>query len=276
MSSRAKQMSTAEAFITFHKDLMLEARTSLPGKISGVNVVNGKLISVDVQLGIQQLATAKDKVNIETLPAPIVPGVPYVIPRSQTTGFSLTVPIVVGDDALLVFADRSIDNWQSTGKVAAPAEPVIPRTHDITDAIAVIGITNDMTGIANYDMDRIMMRNADKNVCMSVSNDAAEIKNGDLKILLKNGEIIIENGGLKIMLGGGEILLENGASSITMESNQITIDSPLIILSGDALEMASTTNTTTGGGLSSSGGLDFDNHIHSDPQGGNTGPPVNP
>lgn len=238
MTSRAKEMTTAEAFISFHNDLMLERRTALPGKIAAVNVVDGKLQSVDVQLTIQQLVTASDNVNVDPLPAPIVPGVPYVIPRSQTTGFSLTVPIVAGDDALLVFADRSIDNWQSTGKVAPPAEPVIPRTHDITDAIAIIGITNDVTSISNYDMGRIMMRNSDKSVFMSVSNISAEIQNNDLKILLENGQIIIEN----------------GSSSIKIESGKITIDSPIVDING----------------------IVFGTHVHDDPVSGQTGGPENP
>lgn len=260
MSLRAKHLSDSEAYVTFFKDLMLGVRTSIPAKIMKINSLNGGLVSVDVQVYINHTITGADGIQQTQKEIPILAGVPLVMPRSQTTGFSLTIPIAVGDDVLVVFSDRSIDNWQSTGKISPPAEKVTTRTHDLTDAVAIIGIFNDMTPIPNYSFDAIEMRNKQGDVSVSVSNDG----------------IVLDNKGIKISIEGGNISLVNGASSITIESNKITIDSPLVEITGDSFEMGSSSNVTTGGGLTSSGGLDFENHIHSDPQGGNTGPPVNP
>jgi len=45
---------------------------------------------------------------------------------------SLTMPLASGDHGMLVFCERSIDEWFTTGKDSN--EPQDPRRHDLTDA----------------------------------------------------------------------------------------------------------------------------------------------
>jgi len=45
---------------------------------------------------------------------------------------SLTMPLAQGDHGMLVFCERSIDEWFTTGKDSN--EPQDPRRHDLTDA----------------------------------------------------------------------------------------------------------------------------------------------
>ena len=65
---------------------------------------------------------------------PALPGVPILFPRFA--GGALTWPVVAGDPCLLVFGDRSLEEWESAGG-GREVEPADPRTHDLTDALAI-------------------------------------------------------------------------------------------------------------------------------------------
>lgn len=52
---------------------------------------------------------------------------------------ALTVPIVKGDECLLLFADRNIDAWYENGGQAAPYDN---RAHDLSDGIALVGLNS--------------------------------------------------------------------------------------------------------------------------------------
>lgn len=61
--------------------------------------------------------------------------VPVVFPRSGAYGF--TVPITVGDSVMLIFSQRSLDDWIDNG---GEVEVTDYRLHDINDAIAIPGL----------------------------------------------------------------------------------------------------------------------------------------
>ena len=57
-------------------------------------------------------------------------------------GACLTFPIAKGDQCLILFNDRNIDNWYLKGEVK---EPATSRCHDIADGIVLVGIRNLIT-----------------------------------------------------------------------------------------------------------------------------------
>lgn len=67
---------------------------------------------------------------------PVIPDVPVVWPRGG--GALLSFPLERGDGVLLVFSERSLDEWLSQGGEVAPEDP---RTHHLTDAIALPGLS---------------------------------------------------------------------------------------------------------------------------------------
>lgn len=69
-------------------------------------------------------------------PLPAVANVPVAFPSSA--GFAITWPLVPGDPVFLVIADRSIDEWKSSG--APENVPLDTRRFDLTDAIAIPGL----------------------------------------------------------------------------------------------------------------------------------------
>lgn len=52
-------------------------------------------------------------------------------------GVTATFPVNEGDSCILLFNDRELDNWYETGDILAPTTP---RVHDLSDAIALVGL----------------------------------------------------------------------------------------------------------------------------------------
>lgn len=107
---------------------------------------------------------------------PLLEMVPVVFPSGG--GFSFTWPIVPGDECLLVFCDREIDGWQVSGD-GQPPKTV--NMHDISDAIAIVGIRNNKRAVA-----------ASPNTMQLKSN---------------NGQTFVELGAGKIQLVADEIVI---------------------------------------------------------------------
>ena len=61
--------------------------------------------------------------------------VPVVFPMGG--GYELTFPVSAGDECLLIFAERCIDGWFTTGQ---PTPPQDYRQHDLSDAFAIVGV----------------------------------------------------------------------------------------------------------------------------------------
>lgn len=183
-------MSKDEDFITSHKDAMYQTRTSLPGIVESINLDSeGSLDTINVKLAINAFVTDPNNYSIRQQEYPIIPNVPIVMPRSNVAGLSITVPIRQGDSVLLIFADRSIDNWQSSGDVSAPAEQIMPRLHDITDAIAIIGLASEVHPIKNYNNNAVEIRNNSGSIHLSLSDSGINIA-GNVTI---DGDLTVQN-----------------------------------------------------------------------------------
>ena len=59
----------------------------------------------------------------------------------------ITHPITAGDQCLVLFSDYMLDNWKNTGDTV-PSD--FPRRHDISDAIAIVGLRALPQALQNY------------------------------------------------------------------------------------------------------------------------------
>lgn len=59
-------------------------------------------------------------------------------------GAVITCPVAAGDDCLVLFNDRDIDNWFATG---APAQPLTARMHHLSDGLALVGFRSKRTAV---------------------------------------------------------------------------------------------------------------------------------
>lgn len=59
----------------------------------------------------------------------------------------LSMPIKKGDNCIVVFSDRQIDNWLVAGDGQTPA---VGRVHDMSDGVAIVGIRPLTNSIQNF------------------------------------------------------------------------------------------------------------------------------
>lgn len=106
---------------------------------------------------------------------PLLIDIPVVVIRGGAAG--LTMPIKEGDDCLILFNDRDIDNWfngQNTGGVASP------RLHSMSDGIALVGLSSLSTKIESYEAEKVVLFNDQAKFTIgqkfSMKNDAQDLK----------------------------------------------------------------------------------------------------
>jgi hypothetical protein len=160
--------------------MMLGIHTSMPGIIESFDSATN-LVSVKPAI---KMKIAKPGETVSFLDLPVIRNVPICLAQSKQAGLYITVPIKTGDECLLVFSERSIDNFVKSGGVSFPAEgnkQVSPRHHDITDAICIPGVFTVPTALSSWNQDAIEVRNTAGTVKLSISSSKVTIT-GDLEV----------------------------------------------------------------------------------------------
>lgn len=133
----------------------------------------GRIISYDSGSGmasVQPLLSRRQPGGLEE-DMPVINGVPVIFPRAG--GGSLTFPVSKGDGVLLVFSQRSIEEYkESRDKVI----PVDPRAFDLSDAVAIIGLAPGSGGASDA-------------VEMSYKGSTVRIDGGGVTII---GNLVVE------------------------------------------------------------------------------------
>lgn len=71
--------------------------------------------------------------------------------------WSLTFPINQGDECLILFNDRDLDNWFQSGQVGGVASG---RLHSFSDGIALVGLRSTARSLPDYDTTRAVLGNS--------------------------------------------------------------------------------------------------------------------
>jgi hypothetical protein len=159
---------------------------------------------------------------------PIIADCPLIILGSGDT--RITFPIKQGDQCILLFNDRDIDNW-FLGSTSSPN--ATPRLHSFSDAIALIGPNNKNTVIQDYDPIRAIITNGTTKNGINPQTNKLTLTNGtSLNTLLQNLCTQLENLTTQITnltVSGGTIGAGisgtplNSASFITIGNNITSI-----------------------------------------------------
>lgn len=110
---------------------LARVHVSLPGRVERYDATKQL---VDVKPLLQETVTDADG-NETPESLPVICNVPVVFPGAG--GFRLTFPVAIGDTVLLVFTDRSLDEWLARG---GELEPAHLRRHHLSDAVALPGL----------------------------------------------------------------------------------------------------------------------------------------
>jgi len=91
---------------------------------------------------------------------------------------SLTFPIAKGDECLVLFNDRDMNNWFNG---TPGAQVATPRLHSFSDGLILVGLRSLGNVLSDYDSSRAVLRNADAMV--GVSSSKIKIANDTTTLL---------------------------------------------------------------------------------------------
>ncbi len=92
---------------------------------------------------------------------------------------ALTFPIQQGDECLVLFNDRSIDNWLESGGGAGVSSP---RAHSFADGIILVGLRNSTRSLANYDTSHAAIVSGTGSVGVNVATSKVYIANSGVTL----------------------------------------------------------------------------------------------
>ena len=188
-------MSLEETINTAIDNALKELHTSLPAKVLKFDSVKQ---TVNLEIQQQRLYIDGDRIT----PPPLV-DVPVQMFRAG--GFSITMPISVGDTGFVVFAERSLDEWQVLGKVSVPEDS---RTHSISDGVFFPTLHNDKNPISSYSAN-LEIRTESGNGKLAISPD------GKIE-LSKDGEGVLDIISQTLgVLGSATVTVTGGSSAGT-------------------------------------------------------------
>lgn len=140
-----------------------DLHTAMPGIIVSFDAATQ---TATVQPAIKRIFTGLGAVNL-----PLCVDVPVAFPGGGD--FFLTFPVKQGDECILLFSERAIDYWHVSGGTQLPAEY---RLHDLSDAIAVVGLNSQPKKLSNLQMDGAELRSRDRSTYIRLSSDGIHIK----------------------------------------------------------------------------------------------------
>lgn len=163
--------------MTTPSDIVKQAISSYLNSIH--TCLPAKIIDYDFTLQKANVQPVLNKkfLNGDTPQMPVISNVPVVFPRGG--GFNMSWPLNPGDTVLLVFSERSMDNWLQTGGIVTPLDP---RKFDLSDAIAIPGLIpfSEPSGI--QDNESFMIRNGSAR--MKISPDGTYCFHGATEELM--------------------------------------------------------------------------------------------
>ena len=146
--------------------------------------------TADVQIAQKQVA-AVSPTGVQTLQDfPPLRGVPVFFPHGG--GYTLTFPVSPGDECLLIFNDRELDNWLLSGPGLAPTTG---RVHDLSDAMCLVGLRSNPNALAGISTSSCQLRSDDGTTYVEIAADQIVNVVGTLRV---TGDIIAGYGGQNI------------------------------------------------------------------------------
>jgi Phage protein Gp138 N-terminal domain len=162
----------------FRQNLLIEFNSHHIGTIQSFNSSNQTAqVSINYQKTFYKLNPTTGQYDPTLVSYPILADAPVIFLGGATT--SLTFPIAKGDECLVLFNDRDIDNWFAGTSTAGVATP---RLHSFSDAIILVGLRSLPNVLNNYDNVRALLRAGSTNNAIT----ALGVNPNNSKILLTN------------------------------------------------------------------------------------------
>lgn len=170
-----------------------DLHTCMPGVIVAFDPATQ---TAQVQPAVQRIFTEKGAVNL-----PVCVDVPVQFPGGGD--FFLTFPVKAGDECILWFSERAIDNWHTTGGTAPPAEY---RLHDLSDGMAMVGLNSQPRRIPGFSDSATQLRSRSGEFYLEITSA------GKIRIQAENIELHASKSYSWDVAGFGERLTWIGAN----------------------------------------------------------------
>lgn len=133
MDRRERLGSAQTAMRAVQQELAATLWTTLPGVINSYDPASQ---TCTIKPSIK--ARVQDRFGVYSwIELPLCLDCPVHFPAGG--GLAMTFPVQAGDEALIVFADRCIDNWWKSGGIQEQADL---RMHDLSDGFVFVGVSS--------------------------------------------------------------------------------------------------------------------------------------
>ena len=113
--------------------------------------------------------------------------VPIAFPRAG--GLCITYPVAVDDECLVVFADACIDFWWQSGGIQSPKDS---RSHDLSDAIAIFGLSSQPRKLPSVSANAIEIRTDSRSDYISLTAGKLDIQiNGETNVTANKSTVVL-------------------------------------------------------------------------------------
>ena len=209
----------------FRHDLLKNLNCVKVGQIKSYSAGGANQIPTATVLIAQQQVTSIDvKTGVRTLAEyPLLVNVPVYFPGGG--GVNLTFPVSAGDECLVLFNDRQLENWIESGPGQAPT---LPNLHNLSDGICLVGIRSNPRALSDISTTVAQLRTDDGTVHIDVGPSLVTVFAPNVKVHAGISYSWDVNGyGQKITwTGGSNYTIDNYVTGATVTTNNHAIDPP--------------------------------------------------
>lgn len=173
------------------ENLKNSIRVSSPGIVKSFDAEKQ---TVSVQLAVRERVNFDGEIDHKDVP--LIVDVPIFMPRAG--GYSLTLPVAVGDECLVVFGDNDYGAWWQSGGVQ---NEIFRRRHDLNDAFAIVGIWNQTRTVSDYSGNSVQIRNEAGDSLVEIKEQTINITGAKKVVVVANEQVNISSNGHTVIEG---------------------------------------------------------------------------
>lgn len=187
-------------------------------KVGVVQDFNEVLQEATIQIAFEQV-TSISPTGVRTFASyPLLLNVPVVWQGGG--GVTATFPVKKGDECVVIFNDRQIDNWLANG---AGQPPNIGRVHDLSDGMALVGIRNNTRALPNFSTTEAQIRTDDGLTFIGINPTTGGVRVHGATVY----EWDVQGYGQKITwTGGANYTIDNYSIGAVITTNNHNISPP--------------------------------------------------
>ena len=170
--------------------LSRQIRVAVPATVVTADMGEGGTQTVTVQPAVNEEVLIGGQVVKMSLPQLIK--VPVVLYRSG--GFSITTPIMLGDECLVIFTDMAHDGWWQNGAASNPQDQVEIRRHDLSDGVAIFGLWSQPRRLSNYSTTSMQLRSDDGQTVIDIADGKVTITAANVSVVTPQMNVAASGG----------------------------------------------------------------------------------